>query len=92
MKRGIRLMALGLAIAVNGAALMAVNASIVDGAERELLSQLQPERVVIVEKRQDLPANQAVASQLLSASRPDLDIGAEPAAREAPMEIPLQPL
>ena len=36
MKRGIRLMALGIAIAVNGAALMAVNASMIDGAGREL--------------------------------------------------------
>ena len=38
MKRGIRLMALGLAIAINGTALMAVNASMVGGAERELAS------------------------------------------------------
>ena len=63
MNRGIRVMALGIAIAVNGATLMAVNAAMVDGAERELLSQQQPERVVIVAKRQDLPINQAVASQ-----------------------------
>ena len=62
MKRGIRLMALGLAIAVNGTALMAVNASMIGGAERELASQ-QPERVVIVAKRQDLPASQTMASQ-----------------------------
>jgi hypothetical protein len=62
MKRGIRLMALGIAIAVNGAAMMAVNASIVGGAERELASR-QLERVVIVAKRQSLPANQTVASQ-----------------------------
>ena len=63
MKRGIRLMALGFAIAVNGAALMAVNASMVDGAGRELLSQQQPERVVIVAKRHEPPGYQAVASQ-----------------------------
>jgi hypothetical protein len=62
-------MALGIAIAVNGAALMAVNASMVDGAERELLTQPQPARVVIVAKRQDLPANQAVASQNLPGSQ-----------------------
>jgi hypothetical protein len=62
MKRGIRLMALGIAIAVNGAAMMAVNASIVGGAERELASR-QLERVVIVAKRQGLPASQTVASQ-----------------------------
>jgi len=69
MKRGIRLMALGIAIAVNGAALMAVNASMVDGAGRELLSKQQPERVVIVAKRQELPATQAVASQNCPAPR-----------------------
>ena len=63
MKHRIRLLALGIAIAVNGAALMAVNASMVGGAERELLSPQPPERVVIVAKRQDLPANQTVASQ-----------------------------
>ena len=68
-KRGIRLMALGIAIAVNGAALMAVNASMVYGAERELLSQQHPERVVIVAKRPDLPANQTVASQNCPAPR-----------------------
>ena len=62
MKRGIRLLALGIAIAVNGAALTAVNASMVGGAERELVSQ-HVERVVIVAKREDLPAHQTVASQ-----------------------------
>jgi hypothetical protein len=62
MKRAIRLMALGFAIAVNGAAMMAVNASMVGGAERELASQ-HVERVVIVAKREDLPANQTMASQ-----------------------------
>ena len=68
MKRGIRLMALGIAIAVNGAAMMAVNASIVGGAERELASQ-HVERVVIVAKRQDVPVNQTVASQNCPAPR-----------------------
>jgi len=68
MKRRIRLIALGLAIAVNGAALVAVNASMVGGAERELLSQ-QAERVVIVAKREDLPAHQTVASQNCPAPR-----------------------
>ena len=62
MKHGIRLLALGIAVAVNGAALMAVNASIIGGAERELASQ-QVERVVIVAKREDLPAHQTMASQ-----------------------------
>jgi len=63
MKRGIRLVALGVAIAVNGTGLLAVNAAIVDGAGRELASQQQIERIVITAKRQDLPANQTVASQ-----------------------------
>ncbi len=62
MKHGIRLLALGIAIAVNGAALMAANASMVGGAERELASQ-HVERVVIVAKRDDLPAHQTMASQ-----------------------------
>jgi len=62
MKRVIRLLALGLAIGVNGAALVAVNASMVGGAERELASQ-QPQRVVIVGKRQNLPVREAVAIQ-----------------------------
>jgi len=68
MKRGIRLMALGFAIAVNGAAMMAVDASIVGGAERELASQ-HVERVVIVAKREDLQAHQTVAIQNCPAPR-----------------------
>ena len=68
MKNGIRLLALGIALGVNGAALMAVDASIVGGAERELASQ-HVERVVIVAKTQDLPANQTVASQNCPAPR-----------------------
>jgi hypothetical protein len=48
---------------------MAVNASMVDGAGRELVSKQQPERVVIVAKRQELPATQAVASQNCPAPR-----------------------
>ncbi|HKB62847.1 MAG TPA: hypothetical protein VKD03_08250 [Burkholderiales bacterium] len=64
MKRGNCLMALGVAIAVNAAALMAVNSAMVDAAERELLSQQQPLHVVVITaKRQDLPANQTIASQ-----------------------------
>jgi hypothetical protein len=63
MKRRIRLIALGVAIAVNGAALVAVDAAMVDGAERQLLSQQEPERIVITATRQDLPENQIVASQ-----------------------------
>ena len=69
MKRGIRLMALGIALAVNGAALVAVNAAMLDGATRQRLSQQEPERVVIVAKREDLPANQTVAIQNCAAPR-----------------------
>ncbi|TMH45559.1 MAG: hypothetical protein E6H49_06980 [Betaproteobacteria bacterium] len=68
MKHGIRLLALGIAIGVNGAALMAVNASMVGGAERELASP-QVERIVIVAKREDLPAHQTMASQNCPAPR-----------------------
>ena len=68
MKQGIRLMALGLAITVNGAALMAVNASMAGGAERELASQ-HVERVVIVAKREDPQAHQTVAIQNCPAPR-----------------------
>jgi hypothetical protein len=69
MKRGIRVMALGFAMAVNGAALTAVNVAMVDGAGRERLSQQQPERIVITAKRQDLPENQTVASQNCAAPK-----------------------
>ena len=63
MKRRIRLIALGIAIAVNGAALVAVNAAMVDGAERQLLSQQEPERIVITGSRQDLPEHRTLAVQ-----------------------------
>jgi len=69
MKQRIRLLALGIAIGVNGAALMAVNASMVGGAERELASQHDVERVVIVAKREDLQAHQTVAIQNCPAPR-----------------------
>ena len=71
MKRVIRLLALGVAISVNGGALMAVNASMVGGAERELASQHveRVERVVIVAKREDLQARQTVAIQNCPAPR-----------------------
>ena len=62
MKNAIRLLALGIAIGVNGAALVAVDASMAGGAERELASQ-QFERVVIVAKREDPQAHQTVAIQ-----------------------------
>jgi len=47
---------------------MAANASMVGGAERELASQ-HVERVVVVAKREDLPAQQTVASQNCPAPR-----------------------
>jgi acid phosphatase class B len=64
------LVALGFAIAVNAAALMAVNSAMVDAAERELLSQQQPVQVVVITaKRQDLEASQTVASRNCAASK-----------------------
>src|SRR3989475_1804468 len=63
MRRGIRLMALGIAVSVNGAALMAVNAAMVEGAERQLLSQQEPERIVITAPRQEDSAPQTLAIQ-----------------------------
>ena len=63
MRRGTRLMALGIAVTVNGAALMAVNAAMVEGAERQLLSQQEPERIVIIGSRQDLPEHRTLAVQ-----------------------------
>jgi len=56
-------MALGIAVTVNGAALVAVNAAMVDGAERQLLSQQEPERIVITGSRQDLPEHRTLAVQ-----------------------------
>jgi hypothetical protein len=67
-------MALGVAIAVNAAALMAVNSAMVDAAERELLSQQQPVHVVVITaKRQDLQANQMPAMLMLPLVRWALD-------------------
>jgi hypothetical protein len=63
MRRKIRLMALGIAVAVNGAALVAVNAAMVEGAERQLLSRQEPERIVITGSRQDLPEHRTLAVQ-----------------------------
>jgi len=63
MRRKIRLMALGIAVTVNGAALVAVNAAMVDGAERQLLSRQEPERIVITGSRQDLPEHRTLAVQ-----------------------------
>src|SRR6267154_2404908 len=86
MKRGIRLMALGIAIAVNGAAMIAVNASIVGGAERELASAaaacehssrtdvLPRPRAIIAE---DEPLLREELAELLGSLWPDLDIVAQ---------------
>ncbi len=71
MNRGMSLVALGVAIGVNAAGLMAVNSAMVDAAERELLSQQQPVNVVVITaKRQDLQASQTVASQNCAAPKP----------------------
>ena len=71
MNRGMSLVALGVAICVNAAGLMAVNSAMVDAAERELLSQQQPVNVVVITaKRQDLQASQTVASQNCAVPKP----------------------
>ena len=49
MKR--RMLALGIALAVNGAALATVNVAMLDGAARERLAQQEVERVVILGER-----------------------------------------
>jgi hypothetical protein len=92
MKRANCLMVLGVAIAVNAAALMAVNSAMVEAAERELLSQQQPLHVVVITaKREDLQGNQTVASQnCASADAGDADatpgaLGARSAAGGAPL-------
>jgi hypothetical protein len=41
----------------------------IGGAEREVASQQQPERIVIVAKRQELPRQQTVAIQNCPAPR-----------------------
>ena len=61
MRRRIHLMALGIAITVNVAALMVVNAAMLDGAERERLSQQEPERIVITGSKQDLLEHRTLA-------------------------------
>jgi hypothetical protein len=63
MERGNRLIGLGIALAVNGAALTALNVAMVDGAERDRLSQQEPERVLIVAPRQELPEQEMLATQ-----------------------------
>jgi hypothetical protein len=62
-KRGTRLIALGIALAVNGAALIAFNVAMVDGAERDLLTQQEPERVVITAPRREQPGQDMLATQ-----------------------------
>lgn len=55
MTHQIRLLVLGLAIGVNGAALAAVHAAMGEILERETLAQQQPGRVVVVARRSDQP-------------------------------------
>lgn len=63
MKTRIHLTALSLAIAVNVAAVTAVNVAMVDAGERERLSQQEAERIVITASRLGDPAPQALANQ-----------------------------
>ena len=60
MKTGIRLAALGVAIAVNAAALATVHVAMVGGGGRE--PTVLPERVVIIGRTQDLPAPEAAVA------------------------------
>ena len=63
MKRGTRLMGLGMALAVNGAALLALNVAMVDGADRDRLSQQEPERVLITAPGPEQPGQEMLATQ-----------------------------
>lgn len=60
MKNGIRLAALGVAIAVNAAALGAVHVAMIGGGGHEAAPL--PERVVVTGRLQDLPAPEAAAA------------------------------
>jgi hypothetical protein len=46
-----------------GAALVALNVAMVDGAERDQLSQQEPERVLITAPRQEQPGQEMLATQ-----------------------------
>jgi hypothetical protein len=63
MERASRLIGLGIALAVNGAALTVLNVAMVDGAERDRLSQQEPERILITAPRQALPDREILATQ-----------------------------
>jgi len=60
MKTGIRLAALGVAIAVNAAALATAHVAMAGGGGRE--PTVLPERVVIIAHRHDLPAREAAVA------------------------------
>jgi hypothetical protein len=66
MKRGICLIALSAAFAVNGAALFATHVAMVNGAERERLVQQDVERVVITADRS---ADDVVATRNCTGSK-----------------------
>jgi hypothetical protein len=63
MKRATRLIGLGIALAVNVAAFAALNFAMVDGAERDRLSQQESERILISAPRQELPDREILATQ-----------------------------
>ena len=63
MERASRLIGLGIALAVNAAAFAALNFAMVDGAERDRLSQQEPERILISAPRQELPDQDILAIQ-----------------------------
>jgi hypothetical protein len=63
MERASRLIGLGIALAVNAAAFAALNFAMVDGAERDRLSQQEPERILITAPRQELPDREILATQ-----------------------------
>jgi len=55
MTHGSRLLVLGLAIGVNGAAMAAVHSAMGEIQEREKLALQQPVRIVVVARRSDTP-------------------------------------
>jgi hypothetical protein len=67
MKRTIRMIAFGAALAVNGGALFAVHAAMVEGVERERALLQEAERIVITARKGEAPKE--VASRTCPASQ-----------------------
>ncbi len=61
MKPGIRLIALGLAVAVNAGAVAALHVAMIDGADQERLSLQEPERIVVTASRERAPGQKLAA-------------------------------